>query len=864
MILQRVALTNVRSYEFAQLSLSEGITALWGDIGSGKSSLLYAVEVALFGFADIEWNHLLRQGKDTARVEVTLGGTGPSLTVQRDFTRSRTDAAPNQKCALVIEGSRTSYGVTEMKGRVTEMLGFPESPNPRRSSEVWRWAVYIRQESMREILSEEGDRLEVIRKAHGLEEYRVARENVPMVQTDLRDRVRRHREEAKRLRDEAAGLEDDSHQIAAARERLPVLEKALQDLEAQVQQASDRVAKGATLREAIRLAQQNLDHLTERENALLSKRQQLEQQARKLTNELGVTETERTSFLTAVQTTDPIVESSRELEARLAEERLERESLEGRKTELSEAWVHIEEALRRKGEAQKRLDTLTGTRSQLERELSALEGQWAPSLPSPPTEDTRFQIEEGLAKVQARLQELAKERGISENREEELAELLKSGTCPRCGQPVDVASFQHHLDEASAHRGQLEVQHQTLTQEEKRLRQLLNALSKYESMRSEWRILGERIQERRSRLAALDAEIGEVRQRLSEERASPEAASKLRVEWDELNQTVQDARKREEVLFVKVQSVRKHEEKRQKSEHQIEVLSERIQNLQKNLEQLTTEARSVSEEISKIASVREEVMAEISKRSEEAQAFSGADAELERHRKEQTKVREDRVRLEKELEALERQRQRKEDAASRSLREESEARVRLEQVEWLRGFVRACEEIERVRLERIRADFLSEFSRCFSRLVDDDLMGATVDAGFRPLVSMNGEMLPAAALSGGERTALALAYRLALRQSVLSAQRIQLETLVLDEPTDGFSAEQVAKLSELLRELPTRQVILVSHEQNLAGIAHHMVHIVKREGHSEIEGSPQDPAPSSELVPPGVTDAGPGTQLHLV
>ncbi len=61
-------------------------------------------------------------------------------------------------------------------------------------------------------------------------------------------------------------------------------------------------------------------------------------------------------------------------------------------------------------------------------------------------------------------------------------------------------------------------------------------------------------------------------------------------------------------------------------------------------------------------------------------------------------------------------------------------------------------------------------------------------------------------LSGGERTAVALAYRLSLTQvlnSFLSKIRTK-EVVILDEPTDGFSSEQIDKMRDLFEQLKGR------------------------------------------------------------
>ena len=120
---------------------------------------------------------------------------------------------------------------------------------------------------------------------------------------------------------------------------------------------------------------------------------------------------------------------------------------------------------------------------------------------------------------------------------------------------------------------------------------------------------------------------------------------------------------------------------------------------------------------------------------------------------------------------------------------------------------------------------------------------------------IDGEPTPAEALSGGERTALALAFRLALAQVVRSLGEVRLETLLLDEPTDGFSAEQVVRMGELLGELALPQVIIVSHEGQLASVADRTVRVRKVDGRAVLD-TDRPEAPDSLIGTPPPRRAG--------
>jgi exonuclease SbcC len=90
-------------------------------------------------------------------------------------------------------------------------------------------------------------------------------------------------------------------------------------------------------------------------------------------------------------------------------------------------------------------------------------------------------------------------------------------------------------------------------------------------------------------------------------------------------------------------------------------------------------------------------------------------------------------------------------------------------------------------------------------------------------------------LSGGEKTSVALAYRLSLNtivQKVSTGMKSNL--LILDEPTDGFSKEQLFKMRDILNELRCPQIIMVSHEKELESFADQIFQIVKIESVSQI------------------------------
>lgn len=156
---------------------------------------------------------------------------------------------------------------------------------------------------------------------------------------------------------------------------------------------------------------------------------------------------------------------------------------------------------------------------------------------------------------------------------------------------------------------------------------------------------------------------------------------------------------------------------------------------------------------------------------------------------------------------------------------------------WISGkFLEIVLFTEKQVMATLKHEFSNLFSRWFSSLVSESL-SARLDDDFSPIIEQNGFEIDYQFLSGGERTAIALAYRLSLNQVINSLlSNIKTSNLViLDEPTDGFSAQQLEKMREVLEQLNTEQLILVSHEQKMEDFVDNIVKIKKSEGVSKTE-----------------------------
>ncbi len=154
---------------------------------------------------------------------------------------------------------------------------------------------------------------------------------------------------------------------------------------------------------------------------------------------------------------------------------------------------------------------------------------------------------------------------------------------------------------------------------------------------------------------------------------------------------------------------------------------------------------------------------------------------------------------------------------------------------WLSDFFRPTVElVEKQTMARAMARFNEHFQRFFASLVDDPEVLVRVREDFSPVFEREGFSQDYEALSGGERTSMALAYRFALNSVVSEDLSVRPELIILDEPTDGFSKEELNKMRGLMEKLNAVQVIIVSHERELESMAEHLIRVEKVNGSSTL------------------------------
>ena len=189
MILKRIILNNIRSYEQQEIIFPEGSILLSGDIGSGKTSVLLGIEFALFGLQPGQkGSSLLRNGKDSGSVVMEFEVDGKIMEVERKLKRGKT--VSQDYCSINIDGNKKIISVMELKSIILELLNYPKEFSKKQNL-LYKFTVYKHQEEMKQIILQDHEtRINTLRYIFGIDKYKKIIENTSLLTVRIREKMR--------------------------------------------------------------------------------------------------------------------------------------------------------------------------------------------------------------------------------------------------------------------------------------------------------------------------------------------------------------------------------------------------------------------------------------------------------------------------------------------------------------------------------------------------------------------------------------------------------------------------------------------------------------------------------------------------
>jgi exonuclease SbcC len=147
MRIKSVTLENIRSHANSRIEFKRGFNCLVGGLGTGKSSILYAIDFALFGDPlTRSYSYLLREGESAGKVAVEFLMNGKTYRAERGLKKRGKGISQDVESLNFYEedkllASMRNEAVEEQLRTITGL-----------NKEIFREVVWVRQEHLKELL----------------------------------------------------------------------------------------------------------------------------------------------------------------------------------------------------------------------------------------------------------------------------------------------------------------------------------------------------------------------------------------------------------------------------------------------------------------------------------------------------------------------------------------------------------------------------------------------------------------------------------------------------------------------------------------------------------------------------------------
>ena len=797
MLLKSLRLENIRSYTNDNILFTPGSSLLLGDIGSGKTTVLLGIEFALFGLirGDVSGTTLLRHGKSFGGVELCFSIDDKDIIIARKLKR-KNDAVMQDAGYIIIDGKRIDCTPVELKSKILELCGYSEDLLNKNTSLIYRYTVYTPQEDMKAILFEsKEERLDTLRRIFNIDKYKRIRENALNYAKELRS--------LKKILDvKISDLELRKSELAEKiilSESIDKEKSSLQeDLSAKTRVYDDNLKelKKYALQIDDLIALKN--ELTISDNNLKNKKSEIE----RISKELSIVDYRIREYENKLKDMGVIDQDEKQLKGTLqdAEEKL---------SKINIAKETIADRLKSKGDDLKNM--VVDDQASLNAKRSALMKRL----------EEKSLIEKSLEDHKKTLSALSLEinsLNISKSNSEKITVQLKDlSTCPVCLQPVDLSHKVKIIDK----------EHANIIDAQRRLADMQSKYSDAEKHIAQYQNSLEKLRQDELDLREANIKLGHLTEKVEGRKQLEKDIEELKIKKDKLDKI--DINKLIELIsknrkMLSNIEVRKHIE---------ESLKDKVSQKQEILNRTAI----LNEEIKSLTETSNNIMTKVSSYADIEKDFKNKKSDIERLGDELKGLEIKMSSISKDLEIV--------NIDIKKLNEDISLKNKIKEKiiyvtelnHWIsEHFISLTSTIEKAIMQKVHHEFDELFRKWFDIMMDTNDLDVRLDEEFTPVIMQNNYETEITNLSGGERTSVALAYRLALNKVIndfISTIKTK-DILILDEPTDGFSTEQLDKMRDVFDELRMGQMIIVSHEAKMESYVQNIIRIVKNEHNSKV------------------------------
>jgi exonuclease SbcC len=230
MQLKKLKIRNIRSYKEGEIDFPEGSTLLMGDIGSGKTSILLAIEFALFGLQPGQkGNSILRSNENNAYVRLEFEIDENYIVIERTLEKSEKSKSVSQaEVSISINNQKIEGSVTEIKNKILSLLSYPPE-FAKKTNDLYKFTVYTPQEEMKQIILETSEtRLNTLRHVFGIDKYKRIEENIDILTAKIRQEIRIKETEMGSLEQKKKDLEEKKFQLNREKKNIEEVENEIE------------------------------------------------------------------------------------------------------------------------------------------------------------------------------------------------------------------------------------------------------------------------------------------------------------------------------------------------------------------------------------------------------------------------------------------------------------------------------------------------------------------------------------------------------------------------------------------------------------------------------------------------------------
>ena len=857
MILKSIIIDNIRSYKHEEIEFPTGISLFEGDIGSGKSTILMSIEFALFGLGSQKPESLLAKKSDSCSVLLEFSVDDKIYEVKRTLVKKTKTVGHDPKGSWIkISGVKELLSPSELKQKILQILKFNEPSDPKAESRIFRYAVFTPQESMKDVLWDSKRRLETIRKAFGIEDYSIAASNA-------HELLRKLNLKTNTLQERFSNISELESQNTESENKISELDSALADLmqKKELDEKSELQAT-ATLKELHEKNKEKVKIDTTKQ-AIKEKINDLQTQVSRIKKEIEELQTNLESDNLEIKKLAEIVKPETVQNLSQLEEEISKHQkindnlikLDATKDAIITAISKLKESLgdnintdalqqeQKINTIQNQKDTLLQQKKEIEankdtllQQKNTIQNQKDTLLQQKKeTDQNRDEINGQLAQKAEQIRAL----------ESEIAEFTKLGNvCPTCKQEITsqhnhdlVGKKQNEIDELKQQKDAIFASFSKIEAEQNSINSEINSCDSDMDKIRDVAVaeLHEKQNSINSEINSCDSGIDKVKQIASQLHDYAFKSSEL----EQIGADILELHRQRGVYGD--DSVRHFTE-----------LKERLiqyENAQERIQQIVSSKQKTERKILENQDLEKSKSKEISLNTAQLDklqtmyTFDDLDAKIDAAEKTlqtlqnslsqmnstaatvREKISNEKILIQKNCQKI-----------TESKKWQKEFHKISEYSQWLESFfIPTISQIEKQVLLSILQNFNQTYSNWYLILVEDPAKESRIDEDFTPIVTQDGYDQEVSYLSGGEKTSIALAYRLTLNSLIRKeTQSMKSNLLILDEPTDGFSKNQLGKIREVLNQLQSEQIILVSHEKELETYVEHVFEISKQDGISKV------------------------------